>query len=169
MNKGTFVTVANRPAVRFEREYRQSIERVWQAVADPDQARLWFPSALVFEPRVGGAVRFTGDPHMPDSEGAVLEYDPPRLVAFTWGDGEVHIALEPLGERGCRFILTNVLPIENEAARNAAGWDVCLGEFDKVLRGERSEVPHRGAESTWQATYEVYLRSGMPAGAVIPS
>ena len=168
MNDGIYVSVGGRPAVRFEREYRHPIQRVWRAVADADQARQWFPSALTFEPRVGGAVRFTGDPNMSDGEGVVLEYEPPRVLAFTWGGGEVHIALEAVGEDRCRFVLTNVLTADDEAARNAAGWDVCLGELDKVVRGEESQGPHAVPATAWRATYESYVRSGMPAGAVIP-
>lgn len=168
MNPGALVSVDGRPAVRFEREYRHPAQQVWRAVAEADQARQWFPSALTFEPRAGGAVHFTGDPNMSDGEGVVLEYDPPRLLAFTWGDGEVHIALEPIGEDECRFVLTNVLGADNEAARNAAGWAVCVGELDKVVRGEGSQGPHAVPADVWQAAYESYVRSGMPAGAPIP-
>jgi len=168
MNSGTYLVVGGRPAVRFEREYRHSLERVWRAVADADQARQWFPSALAFDPRVGGAGRFTGDPNMIDGEGVVLEYDPPRLLAFTWGDGEVHIALEPVGEDRCRFVLTNVLGADNEAARNAAGWSVCLGELDKVVQGDQTQGPHAVGPTAWRAAYESYVRSGMPAGAPVP-
>jgi hypothetical protein len=105
---------------------------------------------------------------MQDSDGVVLEYDPPRVLAFTWGGGEVRIALEPIGESRCRFVLINVLAADNEAARNAAGWELCLGELDKVIRGEDVHGPHGDAEVAWQPLYEVYVRSGMPAGAAIP-
>lgn len=168
MNRGTFASVGGRPAVRFDLEYHHPIQQVWRAVAEPDRARQWFPSALTFERRAGGAVRFTGDPNMSDGEGVVLEHDPPRLLAFTWGDGEVHIALEPVGEDRCRFVLTNVLTADDEAARNAAGWTVCLGELDKVVQGEATRGPHAVPSSAWQAAYESYVRSGMPAGAPIP-
>jgi uncharacterized protein YndB with AHSA1/START domain len=168
MSSGTYISVGGRPAVRFEREYRHALERVWRAVSEADQARQWFPSALTFEPRVGGAVRFTGDPNMSDGEGVVLEYEPPRLLAFTWGDGEVRIALEPVGEDRCRFVLINVLGADNEAARNAAGWAVCLGELDKVAQGEQTQGPHAVPVPVWQAAYESYVRSGMPAGAPVP-
>jgi uncharacterized protein YndB with AHSA1/START domain len=169
MNDVAYIIVKDRPAVRFEREYAHPIRRVWQAVADPSQARQWFPSTLEFEPEVGGFVRFTDDPHTVDSDGVVLEYDPPRVVAFSWGDSEVHIELTPIGEDRCRFILTNVLAARNEAARNAAGWEVCLGEFDKVIGGQETNGPHAGTAIDWQASYDAYVQSGMPAGATIPN
>ena len=30
--------------MRFERHYDYPVERVWQAVTDPDEMRQWFPS-----------------------------------------------------------------------------------------------------------------------------
>lgn len=169
MNDGVYIIVKDRPAVRFEREYAHPIHEVWQAVVDPSQARQWFPSTLVFEPEVGGSVRFTGDPHIADGDGVVLEYDPPHVLSFSWGDGEVHIALTPLGDERCRFILTNVLAAGNEAARNAAGWEVCLGELDKVIRGQETNGPHADTAIDWQTSYDAYVQSGMPAGATIPN
>jgi len=168
MDDGTYVTVENRPAVRFERDYAYPLQQVWQAISDPDQARRRFPSTLLFEPEVGGAIRFTDDPHLADQEGVVLDYDPPRALGFSWGDSEVHITLEPFADNQCRFVLINVLAADNEAARNAAGWTVCLGEFDKVIRGEESDGPHVDTAINWQTSYDAYVRSGMPAGAIIP-
>jgi uncharacterized protein YndB with AHSA1/START domain len=169
MNDGVYIIVKDRPAVRLEREYAHPIHRVWQAVVDPGQARQWFPSTLVFEPEVGGSVRFTDDPHIADGDGVVLEYDPPHVLSFSWGDGEVHIALTPVGEERCRFILTNVLGAGNEAARNAAGWQVCLGELDKVIRGQETNGPHAETAIDWRTSYDAYVQSGMPAGATIPN
>jgi len=168
MSQGTFVRVNGRPAVRFERRYAHSIDRVWRAVTDPDELRTWFPSAVIFEPVAGGAVTFSGDPNIDDLHGTVMAYEPPRLFSFTWGDSEIHLSLESDGEAACRFILTNVLAAENESARNAAGWEVCLGELDKLLDGADAQGPHSGSAANWQASYDAYLKSGMPSGAHIP-
>lgn len=168
MNQGTYIRVDGRPAVRFERSYAHPIERVWQAATNPEELRLWFPSAVVFEPVVGGTVTFSGDPHIADQHGTVIAYEPPRVFAFTWGDNEIHLNLEPDGADACRFTLTNVLAADNESARNAAGWDVCLGELDKVLSGDESAGPHSESAADWQVLYEAYVKAGMPSGAHIP-
>ena len=34
-DEGTYLEVDGRPAVRFERIYPQSVERVWQAISEP--------------------------------------------------------------------------------------------------------------------------------------
>lgn len=168
MSQGTFVRVDGRPAVRFERRYAHPLERVWRAVTDPLEMRTWFPSTVTFEPVVGGAVTFSGDPNVAEQHGTVIAYDPPRLFSFTWGDNEIHVSLESDGENACRFILTNVLAAENESARNAAGWDVCLGELDKLLTGEDPAGPHSGLAADWQISYDAYVTAGMPSGARIP-
>jgi len=49
-----------------------------------------------------------------------------------------------------------------------AGWDVCLGELDKVVQGEQAQGPHAVPMTAWKAVYQSYVRSGMPAGAPVP-
>lgn len=167
VTRGTYLTVEDRPAVRFERDFDRPAAAVWRALTEPEQARLWFPATLAIEPWIGGTVRFTGDPNVPDSEGTVLDHDPPRRLAFTWGGGELHLAVAPDGG-GCRLVLTNVLAARDEAARNAAGWEVCLGELAKVVRGAGERGPHADGALDWRAAYAAYVASGMPSGAPVP-
>lgn len=152
--------------MRFERTYPHSVERVWAAVTDADELGCWFPSAARIEPRVGGTVTFSGDPNVADSVGTVLVFEPPRRVAFTWGDDELHLQLEPAPE-GCTLTLIDVLAERDQAARNGAGWHVCLDELTKLLDGAASAGPHGDTATPWQPVYDVYLAAGMPAGASI--
>ena len=71
-------------------------------------------------------------------EGRLLAWDPPRHLAFSWGPDELHLTLEEV-DGGCRFELVNVLSDPDAAARNAAGWHVCLDELDKTVRGEPTD------------------------------
>ena len=130
---GTYIELAGRPAVRFERTYPHPVDRVWRAVSDPAELPRWFPSRVEYEPRVGSTMRFSGDPHAEDVVGTLLAWDPPHRLAFTWGDDEVHLALEEV-DGGCRLVLVNVLADPQAAAMNAAGWHVCL---DELARGRR--------------------------------
>lgn len=169
MGLGTYLTHDGRPAVRFERTYPQPIERVWTAVSDPNELAHWFPARVTIEARVGGAVVFSGDPNAEDATGVVLAFDPPRHLAFTWMRDELHFGLEPLDERQCRLTLTNVLADRSAAARNAAGWSVCLGELDKHIGGRPANGPHSGTAASWQAHYDTSVAAGMPSGAEIPA
>jgi uncharacterized protein YndB with AHSA1/START domain len=168
MDLGTYVQHEGRPAVRFQRTYAHPIERVWDAVATPEGLKHWFPSAVEIEPRSGGQVAFSGDPLAGPATGTVLVFDPPEHLAFTWSNDELHFDLERLGDTHCRLTLVNVLEAADTAARNAAGWSVCLGEFDKHIADGRADGPHSDTAEPWQTYYDAYLATGMPSGAVIP-
>ena len=139
---GTFTEIDGRAAVRFIRTYQHPVERVWAAVTTPDGLCHWFPSQVEIDLRPGGDVIFLGDPHTEDRRGRVLACEPPYYLALTWGDDELRFQLEAIGGGGCRFTLYDLLERRDAAARQAAGWDVCLGELDKHLAGQHTEGPH---------------------------
>ncbi|MBO8195607.1 SRPBCC family protein [Streptomyces oryzae] len=165
---GIFVERDGLPAVRLERPFAVSPEEVWQALTEPNRMAAWFPSPTVYlEPMVGGRVDFAGDPYAEDHSGTVLEFDPPRRLGYTWGDDELLFELGRRGE-GCVLALTDVLEQREAAARNAAGWDVCLEELGKLLSGGTPSGPHDASASDWQARYDAYVAAGMPSGAPVP-
>ncbi|MGW5198237.1 SRPBCC family protein [Streptomyces spiralis] len=166
---GTYLTLDDgRPAVRFSRTYDHPVERVWRFATDPDELSQWFPARAEIDPRPGGTVTFGGDPNLPESTGRVLAVDRPRHLSFTWGDDELRFDLEQLDGRHTRFTLTHVLAAENTAARNGAGWEVCLAALDARARGERFEGAHAGMSAPWKGFYEGYVAAGVPSGAPVP-
>lgn len=168
MDLGSYLEHDGRPAIRFQRIYPHPIERVWSAVTEPEDLTHWFPSAVHLERRTGGEVIFTGDPYTEDQTGTVLAFEPPHYLAFTWGNDELHLHLEPLGE-GCQLTLIDVLTQRDEAARNGAGWHVCLDELAKRLAGVPSGGPHGATTTPWKPTYDAYVAAGLPSGAPIPA
>ncbi|MDJ0377800.1 SRPBCC family protein [Cryobacterium sp. PH31-L1] len=164
----TFTQRDGRPAVRLERTLPYTAERVWRALTVPDESARWFPSTLTIEPRVGGTVTFAGDPNTPDSAGTVLAFTPLQLVAFSWGSNVLRFDLTAINSSECVLTLVDTLTAENEAARNAAGWDVCLAQLDVHLAGHESDGPHGASASSWQERYEHYVELGLPSGAMIP-
>lgn len=165
---GTYAEQEGRPAVRFARTYPHSAERVWSAITEPEQLKQWFPFHTVIEPQVGGVVHFSGNPHAPDFTGRVLVYEPPRRLAFSWGDSELQFELEALEDGRCRLTMTDFLEAENTAARNGAGWSMCLRELDKLLADEETAGLHSTESRSWQEYYESYIAAGVPHGAAIP-
>lgn len=165
---GTYETIDGRPAVRFERRYPHSVDRVWRAVTEPDALAHWFPSTVEVDLREGGRMRFTfPGGEMEPTEGSVTELDPPRRFAFTWGDELLQIELEAEGE-GCRLRFTHVLSTPEQASRDAAGWHVCLDRLGDLLAGAAGDAPGPEATREWSEHYEEYQRRGVPAGAEIP-
>ncbi len=169
MDLGTSIEYLGRPAVRFERVYPHSIDRVWSAVTEPDELAHWFPASVAIEGRPGGSITFSGDPHAPDRTGRVLVFEPRRRLAYTWGDDELRFDLEELSGGHCRLTLVNVLSDRSQAARNGAGWVVCLAELDKHVGGQETRGPHSDSALEWQPVYDAHVAAGLPAGADVPS
>ncbi|MGH9121198.1 MAG: SRPBCC family protein [Acidimicrobiales bacterium] len=165
---GTYLELDGRPAVRFERIYAHPLERVWEAVSTSSGLGHWFPGDVDFD-LGSGTVSFGGDPYTEGTEGRVLVWDPPRRLAFTWGDDELHFELEALDPRRCRFVLIDFLDECAAAARNATGWDVCLSELEKHVAGHPSGGPHGSGATPWQPLYDAYVARGLPSGAWIPT
>ncbi|MER6984918.1 SRPBCC family protein, partial [Streptomyces carpinensis] len=133
---GTYLTLDDgRPAVRFSRTYDHPVERVWHFVTDPGELAQWFPFRAQMDLRPGGTITFSGEKGAEDFTGTVLAVGPPRHLSFGWGGDELHFDLERLDDKRTRFTLTNVLAAENTAARNGAGWEVCLAALDALARG----------------------------------
>ena len=165
---GTYETIGGKPAVRFERRYPHSVDRVWRAVTEPEELGHWFTATVEVDLRDGGAMRFTfPDGEMEPTDGRVIELDPPRRFAFRWGEEKLRIELEPDGE-GCRLRFTHLLSTSEQAARDAAGWHVCLERLSELLSGDAGEAPGTEATSEWREHYKEYQRRGVPAGAEIP-
>jgi uncharacterized protein YndB with AHSA1/START domain len=167
-NLATYVEDGDRPAVRFERTYDHPVERVWAAVTEPHQLRQWFPATVTIDLRVGGPITFSDDPSIEDRTGTILACDPPRTLAFTWGAEELRFELARTEDGRCRFTLTDVLSDRSAAARQAAGWSVCLDELDTLVAGGHPAGPHAANATAWQPLYDTYRAAGMPSGAPIP-
>jgi uncharacterized protein YndB with AHSA1/START domain len=130
-----------RSALRFERLLPHPPERVWSALTSPRELASWHPTPFALhwdagEPGRGGRVAFDPPAHVPKiPDGRVLEYDPPRLLAYTWWEDELRWELEPRGG-GCLLTLTHTFDDRFKAARDAAGWDLCLLALTRTLAGE---------------------------------
>lgn len=168
MDAGTYTEIDGRPAVRFQRSYQLPVQRLWAAITDPDELAHWFPSGVVMKAEPGGTIEFTGDPNAEPSTGTILVYEPPARLAYTWGENELRFELEPTGQDSCLLTLTDVLPASDVAARNAAGWTVCLAELGKHVAGQVANGPHSAEAEPWREHYDRYVAAGMPAGAAIP-
>ena len=168
---GTYTTVDGRPALRFERRYPHPVEAVWRAVSDPAHLAHWFPSRVTLdELRVGAPVRFAFDEHaIPPMDGRIAELDAPRLLAFEWGGDLLRFELEPAdGGVATHLTFTTLLGEQDTAARNAAGWHVCLDRLGHALADGEAAPPQTGPTPEWETLYGEYRERGVPSGAPIP-
>jgi hypothetical protein len=127
------------------------------------------------ELRPGASLRFDFREHaMPHMEGSVTEFDPPHRFAYWWGEDLLGFALESVDGGGATLLRFTVqLGTEDKAARDAAGWHVCLDRLAAQLAGSDAVAPGAGAGAgatgEWQDRYDEYQRRGLPATAPIPS
>jgi uncharacterized protein YndB with AHSA1/START domain len=167
---GAYDTIDNRPALRFERRLSHPVGVVWRAITESDELEHWFPSKVevdALEPGAEMTFRFENMPLDAPSTmgGRVTEFDPPRLFAFFWGDDHLRFELAPAGNSAdaCVLRLTVLLDAREKAARDGAGWHVCLDRLTRRLAGADA-----GGREEWRELYEEYQRRGAPAGAPIP-
>jgi uncharacterized protein YndB with AHSA1/START domain len=172
---GAYDTIENRPALRFERRLSHPVDVVWRAITESDELVHWFPSRVqVDELRPGAEMTFRFE-DMPLEDvpttmsGRVTDFDPPRCFAFYWGDDHLRFELEPSAdsENACLLRLTVLLDESEKAARDSAGWHVCLDRLERRLAGDDGPAA-TGASEDWRGLYDEYQRRGAPAGAPVP-
>lgn len=140
--------------VRLMRVLPGPIERVWAHLTESDKRARWF-AAGEMELRVGGKVmlRFdhaslsaeketparwkSAEGHV--SHGRVTRCEPPRLLAFRWGEGEdaseVTFELTPRGGDVVLVLTHRRLPTRDEVVGVAGGWHAHLAVLRAVLAG----------------------------------
>lgn len=136
MTEATLLSSGDKPVLRFERFLPRTIEEVWRAVTDPIELRAWFPTRIEIDRWETGATlthHFDGPSREP-LPGTVLECAAPRRLSFTWGDDTITFELSP-APGGTTFVLSEQLG-PAKAARNAAGWEVCLERLVEGAVGE---------------------------------
>ncbi|MFN2557060.1 MAG: SRPBCC family protein [Nitriliruptorales bacterium] len=123
-----------RSLLRFERVLHSPPGRVWKALTEHDELRSWHPSPFEMEPVVGGAVHYLSPEGTALGDGEVTAYEPPRLLAYTWGDDHLRWELRA-HDNGCLLILEHTFDNHYKAARDAAGWHLCLDALSASLTG----------------------------------
>lgn len=154
-------------ALTIQRLLPGPAERIWAYLVDGEKRRLWL-AAGEMPGAVGGAFTLTwrndeltdppgerpadfGPEHAMQSR--VLAFDPPHLLAFSWGEtGEVRITLAPAGER-VLLTLTHLRVPEGPARRMiGAGWHAHLD----VLAAKAEGLSPPPFWPRWLALHEEY-------------
>jgi uncharacterized protein YndB with AHSA1/START domain len=162
MTEATLISTGVKPILRFERFLPRPVEEVWHAVTDPTELRAWFPTRIEIERWEPGATlthHFDGQSYGP-LPGKVIECSEPHRLVFTWGEDTIGFELSAT-EGGTTFVLTEELAAPR-AARNAAGWEVCLERLVKGAVGEEWTSRFQ----RYSATFEPVLgaQEGPPTG-----
>lgn len=170
MNATLSITKDGQTTLRFERRLAHPPQKVWRALTDPAELAHWFPQDLVGSFTRGATLRFVfrgerpsldGAP-VPDFSGEVLEADPPRLLVYTWAGDTLRWSLTPDGD-GCLLVFTDTFTEHGKAARDGAGWHLCLDAL-----GARLDGAPAGPGTGWRECYDAYAASFGPDAATAP-
>jgi len=119
--------------LRYRRHLAQPRAKVWRAMTDPAQLASWFPTTIEGEQAPGSSLRFGfRGVDLEPLLGEMLAFDPPQLLEMRWGDDVVRFELSDEGE-GTLLELVVRFPEFGKAARDGAGWHVCLDRLALVL------------------------------------
>lgn len=158
---GTLEPAGTRWRLRFTRELAHPPEKVWRALTEPEHLVAWFPQRIVGQWTVGAALRFVSD--YGDFEGQVLAVEPPSLLEFAWGTDTIRLEVAPDGQ-GSRLTLLDTFDERGKAARDAAGWHLCLNALERRLS---NEPPASAPREEWTGLHRGYVERLGPEAATI--
>jgi len=166
--------------IRFQRLLPGSIERAWAYLTDPEKRGRWL-AAGPMELRVGGPVTLQWNhaaitPHQEsvpdkykemcargaDTHGRVTRCEPPKVLAYTWEEGEgkfSEVTFELTAQAGkTLLVLTHRKLGDNRNAllSVAAGWHTHIAIMLAKLEGA-APPPFWSTHSQLEAEYEKQL------------
>ncbi len=153
-----------RSRLRFTRLLPHPPEKVWRAITEPEHLAHWFPTTIDGERIAGARLRFTfPGGEAPDFDGEMLAFEPPSLLELRWGPDVIRLELRPVKE-GTVLTLLDTLAEPGRAARDGAGWHVCLDALSACLLGVDDA---RGAAVAWREVHATYVENFGPAAATV--
>jgi uncharacterized protein YndB with AHSA1/START domain len=154
----------NRWRLRFTRPLSQSPETVWRAITEADHLEAWFPQRIVGDWIVGAPLRFESrNGEFPPFDGQVIAYEPGSMVQFRWGTDVIRLEVVPTGS-GCTLTLLDTIDDLGKAARDGAGWHVCLEALEGHMAG--SDSPEAGGDR-WSDVHAGYVEKFGPEAATM--
>jgi uncharacterized protein YndB with AHSA1/START domain len=163
---GTLEQNGDVSVLRYERHLTHPPERVWRALTEDAELAAWFPTTIEGPRRDGAPLRFSfrqGEAEAFDGE--MLAFVPPTLMEFRWADDVLRFELDAdeVGT-GCILRLSVTFSEFGKAARDAAGWHVCLERLLASCDGTPPPGPDR-----WNELHRTYVeRFGSEASTVGP-
>lgn len=139
---------------RFERRLKHPVEKVWAAITQPEILASWFADAVI-ELREGGKIELT----FSKTEGnavvcTITEFKPLSVLEYTWGDDRIRWELYP-EQDGCLLVLKQIFStINDQIAKDLAGWHVHTDILLSALEGELVEFSY----SRWEELYDEYTK-----------
>ena len=157
---GTLERHGDVSVLRYERHLRHPRERVWRAITEDADLAAWFPTTIEGPRRAGAPLRFSfrqGEAEAFDGE--MLAFVPPTLMELRWADDVLRFELDDDGGgdtgSGCVLRLSVTFTEFGKAARDAAGWHVCLERLSASCDGDGAGAAPSGPDR-WKELFRTY-------------
>ena len=170
MTYGTLHQTDAGPQLRFVRQLGHPPAKVWLALTSAEHLSAWFPHTVVVDEwKPGAPLHFTlvrGD----SFDGEVIEVEEERVLEFRWGTDYIRFELVPDGD-GTQLTLIDTMDELGKAARDGAGWHVCLDQLERHLDATSTD---ESMPDQWRRVHAAYVEQfgpeasaiGPPAGAL---
>lgn len=153
-----------RHVLRFARRFAHPREKVWRALTEPEHMAAWFPDEMQGERVAGASLRFVDRSVAAVAfDGEMLVFDPPSVMEMRWGEDVLRFELHEDGE-GTRLVFTDTLAELGKAARDGAGWHVCLAALAREIDGAREPASQN---DEWRAVHDAYVERLGPDASTI--
>ncbi len=152
--------------LRYRRRLVHPRQKVWQAMTEPEHLSGWFPTTIDGARRAGAPLSFAfREVQIDPLSGKMLEFDPPSVMEMSWGGDTLRFELSEEGENTVLH-LTVTFAEYGKAARDGAGWHVCLDHLSHVVAGTTAPWGH---DDRWRAVHPDYVdKLGPEASSVGP-
>jgi uncharacterized protein YndB with AHSA1/START domain len=143
--------------VKFERRSKHSAARLWKALTEPEEVRVWMEGPATVDLRVGGTWNVDFDSE-PDAvlEGIIIAVEPERRLAYAWGISVCEWTIEDRDD-GCVYtFVQNGLSDRGEGEEGlAAGWHGFFDQLDMHMDGIAFTRDEQ--EADWKRMHAPYL------------
>jgi uncharacterized protein YndB with AHSA1/START domain len=161
---GTLLETSDGWELRYVRHIDKPPATAWRAFVEPDIVARWFPTSIAGELVVGASLEFDiKDFKAEPFGGEVLEVEEPHLLVFSWGPDVLRFELADIGGGSTELTMTILLTEYGRAARDAAGWHVCLDHLAGLFADDANVVE----TETWAAIHPSYVEHFGPEAATI--
>jgi uncharacterized protein YndB with AHSA1/START domain len=152
--------------LRFRRRLAHPPAKVWRALTEDEHLESWFPTTIEGDRNAGASLRFSfRQSEAEPFAGEVLAVEVPSLFELRWGDDVLRFDVTAEGD-GCILDMSVTCPERGKAARDGAGWHVCLERL--AYRLDKKAEPWETTQR-WQAVHPDYVeRFGPEASAIGP-
>lgn len=150
--------------LRFTRRLPHPPQRVWRALTEPEHLAAWFPTTIEGDRAAGAPLRFAHrDGIAPPFDGEMLTFEPPSVMELRWGEDVLRFELRPEGD-GTVLQFSDSFDELGRAARDGAGWHVCLDGLGYAAAGQS---PPWSAADHWREVHDGYRRRLGPDASTI--